>query len=82
MTGDGINMQKLYLYSLFQRDFAYIYIYLLKRNLPELLIFIQAFANLHGERRQGKFIRKTRICILQTSKYDIAQLISESFFLF
>ena len=24
-----------------------------KSNLPELLIFTQAFANLHGERRQG-----------------------------
>ena len=46
-----------------------------KGLIKELLFLAQAFANLHGERRQGLFIRKTRIYILQTGKYDTAQLI-------
>ena len=36
----------------------YIYIFLLfwLRKLPEYYFVAQAFANLHGKRRQGKFI--------------------------
>ena len=38
-------------------------------------IFTQSFANLPGKRHQGIFIRKTRIYMLQTIKYDTEQLI-------
>ena len=42
----------------------------------------QAFANLHGKRRQGKFIWKTRIYMLQTCKHDTAKLIFQKVLIF
>ena len=45
------------------------------RILPEYYFLAQAFANLHGKRRQGKFIWKTRIYMLQTCKHDTAKSI-------
>ena len=51
-------------------------------KLPEYYFVAQAFANLHGKRRQGKFIWKTSIYMLQTCKYDTAKLILQKVLIF
>ena len=51
-------------------------------KLPEFYFLAQAFANLHGKRRQGKFIWKTRIYMLQTCKHDTAKLIFQKVLIF
>ena len=51
-------------------------------KLPEFFFLAQAFANLHGKRRQGKFIWKTRIYMLQTCKHDTAKLIFQKVLIF
>ena len=52
------------------------------RKLPEYYFLAQAFANRHGKRRQGKFILKTRIYMLQTCKHDTAKLIFQKVLIF
>ena len=58
------------------------YFVCLLRKPPELLIFTQAFVNLHGDRCQGKFIRKTRINMVLTGYNETAQLIFKEFSIF
>ena len=64
--------------------FYKIYIFLLfwLWKLPEFYFLAQAFANLHGKRRQGKFIWKSRIYMLQTCKHDTAKLIFQKVLIF
>ena len=58
--------------------FKYIYIYFCffwLRKLPEYYFLAQAFANLHGKRRQGHLFEKQGfIYMLQTCKHDTANL--------
>ena len=51
-------------------------------NFRNFIFLAQAFANLHGKRRQGKFIWKTRIYMLQTCKHDTAKLIFQKVLIF
>ena len=59
-----------------------IYIYIFFFLVRKTFFFAQAFANLDGKRRQGKFIGRTRIYMLQTGKHDTAKLILYFYFLF
>ena len=54
----------------------------LVKKTSGILFLAQAFANLHGKRRQGKFIWKTRIYMLQTCKHDVAKLIFQEVLIF
>ena len=51
-------------------------------NFRNFIFWPQAFANLHGKRRQGKFIWKTRIYMLQTCKHDTTKLIFQKVLIF
>ena len=68
------NSRCVYIYMFFA-FFGY-------ENFRNFIFLAQAFANLHGKRRQGKFIWKTRIYMLQTCKHETAKLIFQKVLIF
>ena len=62
--------------------YIYIFFAFLVMKTSGILFLAQAFANLHGKRRQGKFIWKTSFYMLQTCKHDTAKLIFQKVLIF